>query len=183
MSSDWRSIVGAVAPGLATALGGPLAGAAVAALSAKLLGREDGSEADVAAAVAAGGPDALLAIRQADIVFATRMRELDIDIARLHQADRADARGREAATRDHWTPRALAAGVTLGFFGVLAWMLAYGFPAQGGEALLVMTGALGSAWGAIVTYYFGSSAGSQEKTRLLKESMPTSDERRSSSHE
>lgn len=168
MAADWKSIVGAVAPGLATALGGPLAGAAVAALSNKLLGRDDGTEADVAAAVSAGGPDALLAIRQADLAFATRMRELDIDVERLHQADRADARQREVKTGDHWTPRALAAAVTVGFFAALAWLLYAGMPASGGEALLVMLGALGGAWGTIVAYYFGSSAGSARKDEILR---------------
>lgn len=166
--SDWKDVVGAVAPGLATALGGPLAGAAVAALSAKLLGRDDGTEGDVAAAVAAGGPDALLSIRQADLAFATRMRELDIDVERLHHVDRVDARGREVKTGDHSTPRALAAGVTLGFFGVLAWLLINGVPERGGEALLVMLGALGGAWGTIVAYYFGSSAGSARKDEMLR---------------
>jgi hypothetical protein len=46
-------------------------------------------------------------------------------------------------------------------------MIAYGLPAQGGEALLVMLGTLGTAWGAIVSYYFGSSAGSKEKTEAM----------------
>jgi hypothetical protein len=165
--TDWREIVGAVAPTIAAALGGPLAGVAVAALSDKLLGRADGSAEDVGAAIIAGGPEALQAIKQADQAFAVRMRELDIDIERLHQTDRDSARGREVKTGDHWTPRAMAAGVTLGFFGVLAWLLGYGMPERGGEALLVMLGALGSAWGAIVNYYFGSSAGSAQKTALL----------------
>jgi hypothetical protein len=166
--ADWKDVVGAVAPGLAAALGGPLAGAAVAALSAKLLGREDATVDDVAAAVTAGGPDALLAIRQADQAFSTRMRELDIDVEKLHQADRSDARDREVKTGDHWTPRALAAAVTLGFFGVLAWLLAAGMPERGSEALLVMLGALGGAWGTIVAYYFGSSAGSARKDDILR---------------
>lgn len=164
---DWRALVAAVAPTLATALGGPLAGAAVGAISQQLLGRPDAPQADVIQALQAGGPDALLKLKQAEHEFAQRMRELDIDVDRLHQADRASAREREARTGDTLTPRLLAVLVTAGFFGVLAWLLAVGKPLDGGDALLVMLGALGGAWGSVVAYYFGSSAGSSEKTALL----------------
>ena len=39
---DWKQVVGAVAPGLATLLGGPLAGGAVSLLADKLLGGSSG---------------------------------------------------------------------------------------------------------------------------------------------
>jgi hypothetical protein len=165
--ADWKDVVGAVAPGLATALGGPLAGAAVAALSAKLLGREDGTEADVAAAVTAGGPDALLAIRQADQVFATRMRELDIDVEKLHQADRADARMRELSGNDAWTPRLLAAVVLLGWFAVQGFLLTNVVPAEMREIVLRAMGTLDMALGLVLSYYFGSSSSSRVKDDVI----------------
>ena len=52
----------------------------------------------------------------------------------------------------------LGIGITFGFFGILGWMLAHGIPHTGGEALLVMRGALGAAFGAVINYYFGSSS-------------------------
>jgi hypothetical protein len=167
MDFDWKSVVRTVAPGLATALGGPLAGVAASALSDALLGRPDGSEADISQAMAVGGADALVKIKAAEQAFQVRMRELDIDLERIHQADRDGARKREAASGDTWTPRLLAIGITCGFFGVLSWLLAEGKPETGGDALLVMLGALGGAWASVVAYYFGSSAGSREKTALL----------------
>lgn len=167
MDVDWKKVVAAVAPGLATALGGPLAGVAVSALSEQLLGRPDGSEAEVATALRVGGSDALLKLKDAEQAFQTRMRELDIDLERLHQADRANARDREAKTGDVWTPRLLAFFVTAGFFGVLSFLLLVGKPADGGDALMVMLGALGGAWASVVAYFFGSSAGSAAKTDIL----------------
>lgn len=165
--SDWRKIVGAVAPSLATALGGPVAGLAVAELSRSLLGRTNGSKDEVAAAIASGGAEAIARVRAADQAFALRLKEMDIDLDRLHQADRASAREREVQAQDSWTPRILAGLVTAGFFSVLFFLLHHGKPDQGGDALLVMLGALGGAWASVISYYFGSSAGSAAKNQLF----------------
>jgi hypothetical protein len=70
------------------------------------------------------------------------------------------------AVRD-MIPGILAVGVSVGFFGVLAYMLKFGAPQAGGEALMVMLGALGASWGAVMNYYFGSSKSSADKTQLL----------------
>lgn len=167
MSGDWRKIIGAVAPGIATALGGPLAGVATQALSAALLGKGDGTEQEISAAILTGGTDALAAIKKADAGLTVRMRELDIDLERVHQADRASARDRQARTGD-WTPSVLAAAITVGFFSVL-WELMHGaIPETGRDALLVMLGSLGTAWASVVAYYYGSSTGSARKTALLE---------------
>jgi hypothetical protein len=161
-----RDSVKTVAPSLATAVGGPLAGMATRAISDALLGKPDGTEDELIDAAAKASPDQLLALKKAEQDFAVRMRELEIDLQRIDAADRNSAREREVKTGD-WTPKALAGAVTLGFFGVLGYMIAYGLPTQGGEALLVMLGTLGTAWGGIVSYYFGSSAGSKEKSEAM----------------
>lgn len=46
-------------------------------------------------------------------------------------------------------------------------MMRYGVPQHGGDALLVMLGALGTAWASVVVYFFGSSSGSKVKTDAL----------------
>lgn len=166
MPIDWESILGAVAPALATALGGPLAGTAASILGASLLGKSDASEAEVAEVIASGHPDTLARLREIDAQFKTRMEELGIDLERINQADRASARERETKLQD-WTPRILATLVTLGFFGTLAWIITAGLPPTGGEAVLIMLGSLGTAWTQIVAYYYGSSAGSAEKNQMI----------------
>jgi hypothetical protein len=168
---DWKKIVGAVAPTLATALGGPLAGMAAAAVSDALLGKPNGSEAEIATALQAGGPDALLRLKQADQAFAVRMQELGIDLERVHANDRADARGREVKTGDKATPRVLA-GLIVGGFLLMVWFVLAGH--VGGLKDPVAAGLIGTLIGyvsakadQVVSYYFGSSAGSAEKTALL----------------
>jgi hypothetical protein len=161
------NLVRTVAPSIASAVGGPLAGMATKAISEALLGKPDGSEEELIQAAAKATPEQLLALKKAENDFAIQMRELDIDLERIASEDRNSARNREIKTKD-WTPRILAWSVTTGYFGVLFYMLTHGLPTTGGsEAMLVMLGTLGTAWGGIMAYYFGSSAGSKEKTEAL----------------
>lgn len=156
-----------VAPSIALALGGPLAGMATRAVSEALLGKPDGTEQELIQAVANATPEQLLALKKLENDFVLKMQELEIDIDRVANADKANARDRELKSRD-WTPRILAASITIGYFGVLFWMLRHGLPTNGGsEAMLVMLGTLGTAWGGVVAYYFGSSAGSRDKTEAM----------------
>ncbi|CAB4127135.1 hypothetical protein UFOVP78_52 [uncultured Caudovirales phage] len=160
-------IIQTVAPTIATALLGPAAGMAVQALSTALLGKPDGTAADVGAALATATPDQLLALRKEDNDFKARMRALDIDLARISAGDRDSARQREAKTGDSLTPRMLALTVTVGFFSVLGYVITKGVPAQGGEAVLILLGTLGGGWMTMLAYYFGSSSGQQEGAERL----------------
>lgn len=168
---DWKKLVRTVAPGLATALGGPLAGAAVHSISQAVLGTPDGTEEEVATAVAAGGSDALLKLKEAEQAFAVRMKELGIDLEKVHQADRASAREREVRTGDVWTPRVLAATIVGGFLAMVAAVL---LGKVAGITDPVAAGMVGTLIGyvsakadQVVSYYFGSSAGSAAKTDIL----------------
>lgn len=174
---DWKDVAGAVgkaAPLVGTLLGGP-AGAAVGGLVAAALG--SGPAPDDVAQALATNPDAAVKLRQIEADHAEHLQALavqaetarlaaDTDALRIAAADRDSARGREVKAADTITPRALALLVTAGFFGALGWLLVEGKPQAGGDALLVMLGALGTAWTAIVSYYFGSSAGSARKDEI-----------------
>ena len=161
------NLVRTVAPSIASAVGGPLAGMATKAISEALLGKPDGTEEELAQAATKATPEQLLALKKAENDFALQMRELDIDLERIAGADRDSARNREIKTKD-WTPKLLAGGITIGYFGVLFYMLTHGLPTTGGsEAMLVMLGTLGTAFGGVMAYYFGSSAGSKEKTEAM----------------
>jgi hypothetical protein len=168
--------IGSIAPTLATMLGGPLAGTAVTALESAL-GLAPGAGPDgITAAVQGMTPEQIAAVRAADQKHAEIMSQQQIDLAKINADhdtafakvdadDRASARAREVSIKDH-VPAILAYGITLGFFGVLGYVMHVGIKqigtGQGGEAVLLMLGSLGTAWTGIVAYYFGSSAGSQK---------------------
>lgn len=166
--SDWKALIGAVAPMLATALGGPLAGVAVKELSGALLGRPNGTQDDVAAAIAASGPDVLVKLKAADQQFAVRMRELDLDLDKISQADRASARQAavDGGTAKHvfW----LTVVIFLVVIGVEALVLFKGVPVGlDGQMAGRILGTLDAALLAALYYTYGSSAGSAAKTDAL----------------
>jgi hypothetical protein len=178
--SDISGTVGKFAPMLGGLLGGP-AGAAIGSVVASALGT--GSTPDEVSQALTTNPDAAVKLRQIEADRTVKLQELvsqqamaqlqaNTQALQIAAGDRDSARKREADTKDTFTPRVLALLVTLGFFGVLAYLLAAGKPSVGGDALLVMLGSLGTAWTSICAYYYGSSAGSAEKSRLLAESQP-----------
>lgn len=161
-----KSVLGAVAPALGTALGGPFGGMAASAIADALGLGQSASDEEIKQTLARATPDQLLAIKKADQEFSLQMKSLDVDFERIAQADRDSARKREIEVKDN-IPAILAIAITIGFFGVLGYLLGWGLPNAGGEALLVMLGSLGTAWSGIIAYYFGSSAGSRTKDMTL----------------
>jgi hypothetical protein len=158
-----KQIIGSVAPMLGTVLGGPLGGLAGSML-AKALGTDDPKAQETM--ITSGDPEILLKLKAAESELQEHMRELDIDEEKLHFDDTANARAMQVATHDS-TPQYLAYLITFGFFATLGYLIVYGKPQTGGDVMLVMVGALGTAWANIVSFYYGSSAGSAAKTDVI----------------
>lgn len=166
LMKTFGGLIRQVAPTIASAFGGPLAGLATKTLSDALLGTPDGSPDEIAAALGNASPEQLAKLREIDANFKTTMKKLDIDLAQIDASDRDSARNREVQTKDK-TPTVLAGIVCFGFFGTLVGLMLYGLPQKGQDALLIMLGALGSAFTAIVSYYFGSSSSSRAKDQII----------------
>jgi hypothetical protein len=162
---DWLKTI---APTIATALGGPLAGLAIEAVS-KAIGIDP---KDVQSTISEGklSSDQIMLLKQAEIQMAARAQEMGLDFAKLNVEDRKSARDMQVATKS-WIPAILAVSVTIGFFGILIGMMTQTFKTS--DALMLMLGSLATAWTGIVAFYFGSSASSQNKDNLLHQSTPT----------
>lgn len=157
-----------IAPTIATAFGGPLAGMAVTAIS-KALGVEPEKVEEVISSNKLTS-EQIAQIKLAEIELEKQARELGLNFEKLAVDDRKSARDMQAATRS-LVPPLLATSVTVGFFGILGMMLTGRVDASN-PALMMMLGSLGTAWTGIIAYYFGSSAGSQAKTEMLSKAQP-----------
>jgi hypothetical protein len=152
-----------IAPTIASALGGPLAGLAVEAIS-KAVGIDP---KDVQSSIDSGKltSEQIGQIKLAEIEMAARAQELGLDFEKLSVQDRSSARDMQSTTKS-MIPSILAMLVTLGFFGILVGLMTEQFKTS--DALMMMLGSLGTAWTGIIAFYFGSSAGSQAKDQLLR---------------
>ena len=152
-----------IAPTIATALGGPLAGMAVSAVS-KAIGVDPDKVEDIISNNKLTA-DQVAQIKIAEIELAKQAQELGLNFAKLEVEDRKSAREMQATTRSMMPP-ILAGAVTLGFFAIMTLMF-FNKVDSNNPAILMMLGSLGTAWTGIIAYYFGSSAGSQAKTEML----------------
>jgi hypothetical protein len=163
---DWLK---QIAPTIATALGGPLAGLAVDAIS-KAVGIDP---KDVTKTIAEGKltADQIAQIKTAELAMAARAQEMGLDFEKIAVDDRKSARQMQSTTQSY-IPGIMAIAVTVGFFGILVGLMTDHFKTS--DALMLMLGSLGTAWTGIIAFYFGSSAGSQKKDELLHQSSPKS---------
>ena len=152
------------APTLATAAMGPAGGAVISLIAGKL-GVSD-TVAEVTKALSA------------DPLAGQKMRELDLEYAQMDKEDRGDARNREIemakAGASHFSQMVvpvLALGtvaLTFVFIGILV------FKKIDTEQQQLVIFALGYATAAaqqVLSYYFGSSKSSQDKTIAMQKGL------------
>jgi len=170
--AKWKEIVRTVAPGLATLLtgGNPLAGMAVKAIGNALLGDENAGEDAVEAAILQASPEALAKVRIADKELTAKLKELDIDLARIAKEDRAGARA--LAVSRGLTPQVILASIfVLGFIAVLYSVFTGAAPLTDStrDVVIYLLGILSAGITQVMNFFFGSSAGSKQKTEVFRD--------------
>lgn len=176
--NDFLKTIAGLAPTVAAALGGPLAGAAVAAIG-NVLGMSEPTQESIAKAFSDGQikPDDLAKIRALEIDFKKHESEIGFKYAELAlkedeliAKDRIDSRAMQIATHSKM-PAILTIMVTFGFFGVLG-VLLYRPELKANEIVLIMVGQLAAVWSACVGFYVSTTFNSANKNQMLANSIP-----------
>jgi hypothetical protein len=162
---SWKDTLAAIAPTLATALGGPLAGAATKFLASELLGDENSSIEDIEQAITGASPEQLVNIKELDNQFKLGMKKLDIDVFALEVASSDSARSNH---KDSYTPAVLVYMLTALIAIVVYFLFNDTVPEANENTLYMLLGSLTTAWLQSVSYWIGTTRSSQDKTRLLK---------------
>jgi hypothetical protein len=153
-----KGVLGAVAPTIGTALGGPMGNMAMG-MVAQALGCKNETKT-IEKAVQDATPEQLSELKKIDNDFDVKMKELDIDLFALETADIQDARGR--FSKD-WTARIMGIVVVGGFMGYI-FLVTIQPPEQNSEALInLVLGYLGGLASAIISFYFGASHTSNDQ--------------------
>jgi len=196
MSFNLKTAIGAIAPTLATMLGGPLAGTAVSALTSAFGMQSSGDNAKDTSAitkVVQDGkmtPEIIAAVRAADQKHSEIIGQQGIDLAKLNASheeamestaagDRNSARQREIALKDK-VPARLAYMIIGGFFVTaiaqvvtfVVWPEQIGkIPPQAWVIIGNISGYLAAEAKAAASYYFGSTTGSKQKDATIDKAL------------
>jgi len=157
------SILKGVAPVLATAVAGPAGGAAVGWIADKL-GIPDSTIEGVTAALT-GNPEMTM-----------KLKELDLEYAKLEQQDRDSARKAysEVATSQYATKLdkavvpVLALGTVALAFLFIGFLIFIDVAPDQQQMIIFALGFITSSAGQVLSFYFGSSQGSKDKTKELE---------------
>ena len=115
-------------------------------------------------------PEQIANVKLAEIDFQKFLKQHDIKVEEVHALDRADARKMAVATNSP-VPAVLSLLVTAGYFGVLVGMMTDVLNVRDSQALLIMLGSLGTAWGMVMAFWFGTTKSSSEKNHIIAQAQ------------
>lgn len=163
---DWLK---QIAPTIATALGGPLGGLAYEAVSKAL-----GVSSEDAKSILDSGKltsDQIAQVKVAEIELQKTQQTLGLNFEQLAVQDRSSAREMQTATKSFLVP-SLALTIVGAFIAMVGGTL-LGYSHIDSAMAGTLIGYLSAKAEQVVSFYFGSSAGSQQKDQLIYNSTPT----------
>jgi hypothetical protein len=160
-----------LAPTLATLLGGPLAGLAVDILGPKL-GLTDATKDKITQVLQNGqlSGEQIVAIKQAELEAKAKEGELGFKFAELEFKDIDSARQRQMSVKD--STNTVLAYIIVGSFIAMVTSTLFGWAKVDSVLAGTLVGYLSAKAEQVLAYYFGSTKGSADKTRLLANSTP-----------
>ncbi len=166
---DWKEILKTLAPTVASALGGPLAGAAVTAIGA-VFGVTDATQDKIKDIITSGQmtADQVASLRALELKYQAEERERGFRYNELEFKDRDSARQANVQGGTlkmlFWLSLVLLSGT----LGSEIWVLFKGYPKEIPDIIVGrVLGLLDSVAMMVLAFWYGSSNGSERKTELL----------------
>ena len=166
---DWMSTIKSLAPTVATALGGPLAGVAVQALGS-VFGVSDATQDKIAAVIENSQmtPDHIAEIKRIELQYQDNEKERGFKYAELAFKDRDSARQANVAGGIQGRLFGMSVLLLLITLGTEMWVLFQGYPPTIPQIVVGrVLGLMDAVAMMVLAYYYGTSSGSALKTELM----------------
>ena len=148
-----KNLIGAVAPTLGTALGGPVVGGMAGKIVADVLGC-DPDPGSIEKAMQTMTSEQISELKAQEQAFEARMAEIGLDVFALEVQDKQDAR---RAFAGDWFPKAFAFFAISFSFGYIFLVTIQPPDANSDTITSLVLGNIFGMLGAIVSFYFGAS--------------------------
>ena len=160
-----------IAPTLATCLAGPLGGMAIELLSKHL----NIDPKDVQDTINSGKltSEQIASVQQAEIALKAKAQEMNLDFEQLAIQDRKSARDMQISTNS-FIPPVLSVMIVVAWATIQFFLLTHVIEPTMRELIARVLGTLDGALMLVLSFYFGSSSGSQNKDAMLHNSTPVS---------
>jgi len=165
-----KGIVGKVAPVLGNAIV-PGIGGVAGSLISNVLGCNNTPES-IESSLLTAQPEQLNKLRKLENEHKEKLIELGIENDKLFIKDKQNARQREidivkATGKKDYNLYILAWSVIIGFFILCGILMKYPLPQGSNEVVFMLFGALSTGFGTVLSYFFGSSKSSSDKTNII----------------
>ena len=165
----WQNVIKTIAPTVATALLGPLGGAAVAAIGSAL-GVSDATQDKIKAAIEQGQltGEQVAKLKELELQFQSEEKERGFKYAELAFKDRDSARTNNTAGGIQARLFVMSVVLLVATLGCEAVVLFVGYPKEIPDVLVGrILGLMDSVALMVLAYYYGTSAGSAQKTEIM----------------
>ena len=164
---DWLKMI---APTIATAVAGPFG-----TMAYGLIAHELGVSPDEAKTTIEAGKltaDQIASVQLAEVQIKAKAQELGLNFEQLAVADRKSARDMQITTQSN-VPPTLAVLIVIAWATIQWFLLTHIIDGTMRELIARVLGTLDGALMLVLSFYFGSSSGSQAKDSMLHNSTPT----------
>lgn len=161
---DVPDFIKTLAPTVASALLGPLGGAAVSAIGS-ILGVDQPTQDKIEKVFSSGQmtPEQVAKLRELEMQYQNDEKERGFKYAELEFKDRDSARNMQIATRSH-TPEILSWLIISATLALEGYVLTQGIPTEVSDLVAGrVLGTLDMAFGTVLAFWLGSSYGSRLK--------------------
>ena len=111
-----------------------------------------------------GNPESKVKLREIELTHKEKLQDIALQTLKAELSDKQNARSAHSKSK---MPAYLSVGLTLIIMSIVFMLFWVDVPSGSREVLFMLLGVVIKEWGSAMQYWFGTTRGSEDKTRLL----------------